>query len=88
MVKAQRTGGHTVARYVEKIGRVGETRTVETGKYFTLEVDYVTAGGVTKTLSLAHCEADVLRVALQDAIGGMPEDRRKRSFFASLRRKR
>lgn len=77
-----------LGRYVEKIGRIGETRTVETGKYFTLEVDYVTAGGVSKTLTLAHSDADWLRAAIVDALDGLPEERRKRSFFASLRRNR
>lgn len=77
-----------LGRYVEKIGRIGETRTIETGKYFTLEVDYVTAGGVSKTLKLAHSDAARLAVAIDSEFAALPEERRKRSFFASLRRNR
>jgi hypothetical protein len=75
-------------RYMEKIGRIGDVRTVETGKYFTLEVDYVTAGGISKTLTLAHSDAAWLGSTIHDALTELPEERRKRSFFASLRRKR
>lgn len=77
-----------MTRYVEKIGRIQAARTIETGKYFTLEIDYVTAGGVTKTLSVPHYEADLLRVSLHNEIDDIPEERRKRSFFASFHRRR
>lgn len=75
-------------KHVENIARVTEARTVDTGKYFTLEVDYVTAGGVSKCLKLAHGDADWLRVLLTNEFDAMPADRKRRSFFASLRRKR
>lgn len=75
-------------RHTERVARVGETRTVDTGEYFVIEVDYVTEGGITKTLTLAHGDADALRVNLINAMDAMEPEARKRSFFASLRRKR
>jgi hypothetical protein len=59
---------------------------VESGSYFTLEVDYVTASGIRKTLVLPHSVGESLRAALEDEIAAMPAERRKRSFFASLKR--
>jgi hypothetical protein len=75
-------------RHAEKVSRVGESRSVETGSFYTLEVDYVTMGGVRKTLVLPHCVAESLRAALADEFETMPEERRKRSFFASFKRNR
>jgi hypothetical protein len=63
-------------------------RTVEADGYFTLEVDYVTEGGITKTLRLAHIDADTLRAALNGEFDSMEPEERKRSFFASGRRSR
>lgn len=75
-------------RHAEKVSRVSESRSVETGSYYTLEVDYVTMGGVRKTLVLPHCVAESLRAALVDEIEAMSDERRKRSFFASFKRNR
>lgn len=74
-------------RHAEKISQVTDSRVVETGKFYTIEVDYVTAGGVRKTLVMPHCVADRVRVAIASEIEIMPEERRKRSFFASFKRK-
>jgi hypothetical protein len=75
-------------KHPERVSRVVGGRTVETDGYFTLEVDYVTEGGVAKTLTLAHIDADALRVALVSQFENMEPEERKRSFFASGRRKR
>jgi hypothetical protein len=61
---------------------------VETGSYYTLEVDYVTMGGVRKTLVLPHCVAESLRAALAGEFEEMSDERRRRSFFASFKRNR
>jgi hypothetical protein len=73
-------------RHAEKVARVTEARTVESGSYFTFEVDYVTAGGVRKTLVLPHSVGESLRATLTDEVDAMPAERRKRSFFASMKR--
>lgn len=75
-------------RHIENIGRVTESRLVAGPKYATVEIDYVTAGGVQKTLKLAHGEAEQIRAAIGGALDIMPEGVRKGSFFASLKRKR
>lgn len=75
-------------KHAEKVARFIEARTVETGKYYTIEVDYVTAGGVSKVLTIAHGDADWLRVLLINEFDYMEPEKRKRSFFNSLRRKR
>lgn len=74
--------------HAEKVARITDSRAVETGKFYTIEVDYVTAGGIKKTLVMPHCLADQLRASIIGEIEMMPEDHRKRSFFASFRRKR
>lgn len=75
-------------KHTERVAKVGEARTVETGDFYTIEVEYVTAGGVRKVLTLAHGDADRLRVALVGEFDSMEPEARQRSFFASLRRKR
>lgn len=75
-------------KHTENVGRVGEARTVTGQRYDTIEVDYVTASGITKTLRLAHGDADRLRAAIIGEIELMEPEHRKRSFFNSLRRKR
>lgn len=75
-------------RHTEHVGAVTESRTVDAGEYFVIEIDYVTEGGIRKTLRLPHGEADKLRVALIGEIDAMEPEARKRSFIASLRRKR
>jgi hypothetical protein len=75
-------------RHVEHVNRIGEARTVDSGKYYTIEVDYVTASGIKKTLRLAHGDADWLRMRIVSEFEDMPEENRKRSFWASLKRKR
>jgi anion-transporting ArsA/GET3 family ATPase len=75
-------------RHAERVAGITDSRTVETGDYDTIEVDYVTEGNVTKTLRLPHCLASQLRSALADELDAMTEERRKVSFPASLKRKR
>lgn len=75
-------------RHVEKVGRVTESRMIPGPKYVTFEIDYVTAGGVKKTLKLAHSEADAIRAAIMGELESMPAAVRTGSFFNSLRRKR
>lgn len=75
-------------RHNENVKRVTDCRVVDTGKFVTFEFDYETAGGVKKTLRLAHCDADRLRVAVAGEYEVMDPAKRKRSFFASLRRQR
>jgi hypothetical protein len=75
-------------RHTERVGQVTETRAVEGPEFFTIEVDYVTEGGVRKTLALAHNDADMLRARLVDMFETMEPETRKRSFMASIRRKR
>ncbi|MFI8830579.1 hypothetical protein ACIGPN_06075 [Streptomyces afghaniensis] len=70
------------------MARIGEARIVQGEAYDTIEIDYETAGGIRKTLRLAHGDADILRVRIVGEIEGMEPERRKRSFLASLRRKR
>jgi hypothetical protein len=75
-------------RHAEKIGRITEARTIDSGGYYTIEVDYVTTGGVKKTLVMPHCIADIMRVSIIGEIECMTDEARKRSFFASFKRKR
>jgi hypothetical protein len=75
-------------RHVENVGRVSESRLVPGSKYLTIEIDYTTAGGVKKTLKLAHSEADAIRAAIMGELEVVPPKARAGSFFASLRRKR
>lgn len=73
-------------RHAEKVAKVTVVRTVETGSYYTLEVDYVTASGIRKTLVMPHSVAESVRASLADEVEAMPLERRKRSFFASMKR--
>lgn len=75
-------------RHVENIGRISESRLIPGPKYVTIEVDYTTAGGVKKTLKLAHGEAEQIRAAIVAELDVMPPAARKGSFFNSLKRKR
>lgn len=75
-------------KHTERVARIGDARTVETDGYFTIEVDYVTEGGVHMTLRLAHADADTLRTRLEGETDSMEPEARKRSFMASLRRQR
>jgi hypothetical protein len=75
-------------RHVENVGRITESRLIAGPKYATVEIDYTTAGGVSKTLRLAHGEAEMIRAAIVDELESMPEGARRGSFFASLKRKR
>lgn len=75
-------------RHVENIGRIAAARLVPGPKYVTIELDYTTAGGVKKTMKLAHGEAEQIRAAITAELDDMPPGARKASFFASLRRKR
>jgi hypothetical protein len=75
-------------RHQEKVARITDFRAVDTGRFVTIEVDYTTAGGVTKTLVMPHCLADQMRVAIVSEFESMPEEKRTRSFWASLKRKR
>jgi hypothetical protein len=74
-------------RHTENVKQVTDWRAVDTGKYVTVEVDYTTASGIKKTLRLPHCVADTMRVAIVSEFEGMEDDKRKRSFWASLRRR-
>jgi hypothetical protein len=75
-------------RHIENIKQVTDSRLVAGPKFATVEIDYTTAGGIKKTLRLAHGDADQVRVAIISELESMPEPVRKRSFWASLRRKR
>jgi hypothetical protein len=75
-------------RHTENVRNITDYRAVDTGKYVTFEFDYVTTGGVKKTLKLAHCEADRIRAAVLGEIEMMGPERQRKSFWASLRRKR
>jgi hypothetical protein len=75
-------------RHIENIGRVTEGRLNAGPKYASVEIDYVTAGGIQKTLKIAHGEAEQIRALIGEALDVMPERVRKGSFFASLKRNR
>lgn len=75
-------------RHIENVGRVSESRLVPGPKFVSLEIDYTTAGGVKKTLKLAHGEAEQLKSAILAELEMMPPPARKASFFNSLKRKR
>jgi hypothetical protein len=75
-------------RHTENVKQVTDWRAVDTGKYVTVEVDYVTASGIKKTLRLPHCVADAMRVAIVSEFESLDDDKRTRSFWASLRRNR
>lgn len=75
-------------RHVENIRRVTDSRLVAGPRFATVEIDYTTAGGINKTLRLAHGDADQIRAAIISELETMPEPVRKRSFWASLKRKR
>jgi hypothetical protein len=77
-----------VITHTESVGRILAARRIEGDDYDSFEIDYTTPGGIRKTLRLAHGDADRLRVLVTGEIEDMPEERRKRSFLASLRRKR
>jgi hypothetical protein len=75
-------------KHPERIARIGEARTVSGEAYDVIEVDYVTEGGIAKTLRLAHGDADRLRAALIGEFDSMDPEHRERSFMNSLRRQR
>lgn len=75
-------------RHAEKVARITDSRTVNSGAYDTIEVDYVTTGGVKKSLILPHCIADHMRASIIGEFECMSDERRRRSFFASFKRKR
>ena len=75
-------------RHIENVGRVSAARLVPGPKFASIEVDYTTAGGVNKTLKLAHGEAEQIRAAIVAEFAQMPPKARAGSFFASLKRKR
>jgi hypothetical protein len=75
-------------RHAENVRQITDYRAVDTGKFVTFEFDYVTASGVKKTLRLAHCDADRMRALIVGECEAMDDSKRKRSFWASLRRKR
>jgi len=75
-------------KHPERVASIGEARVISGEAYDMIEVDYATEGGISKTLRLAHCEADQLRALLISQLDGMEPERRKFSFFNSLRRKR
>lgn len=75
-------------RHTERVASFTEARTVDTGEFLTIEVDYVTEGGVSKTLRMAHSDAAALRVFIVNEIDDMSLEVRERSWIASLRRKR
>ncbi len=75
-------------KHPENIKHVADVTLEETGDYYTVCIDVVTVGGITKVLRIPHADADRLRVLLIDCVEGMDEQRRKSSFLASLRRKR
>jgi hypothetical protein len=75
-------------RHVENIGRISTARLVPGPKYVTIEIDYMTEGGVSKTLKLAHGDAEDVRGLIGRALDSMPALPRRGSFFASLKRAR
>ncbi|MGX1133224.1 hypothetical protein RKD49_005414 [Streptomyces glaucescens] len=75
-------------RHPENVDCVTQVRTVDTGDYVTFEFDYTTASGIKKTLRIPHSEVDKVRVAIAGEYDCMGKDKQRRSFFASLRRKR
>jgi hypothetical protein len=80
--------GGEIMRHVENIARVTDSRLIAGPRFATVEIDYTTAGGVQKTLKLAHGDADQIRACIISELETMPEPVRRRSFWASLRRKR
>lgn len=75
-------------KHPERVASIGEGRTVAGDDFAVIEVDYVTEGGIRKTLRLAHSDADKLRVMLIGELDAMDPEVRKASFMASARRKR
>ncbi len=75
-------------KHPERVAAIGEARTVPSEDYAMIEIDYVTEGGIRKTLRLAHADADKLRVAIVGELESIPDGVRQASFMASARRKR
>lgn len=75
-------------RHREAVEKISDWRAVETGEYYTVEIDYTTASGIKKTLVMPHGIADAMRMAIVSEFECMTDEVRKRSFWASLRRKR
>lgn len=73
-------------KHHEEIKKVVDSKVVQTGDHYTFEIEVVTAGGITKVLRIPHSEANWLRALITDEENFMPDEERKRSFFASIRR--
>lgn len=75
-------------KHNERVASIGDSRTIAGEDFDYVEVDYVTEGGIRKTLRLPLSDAGDLRTQLAKQIDGMEPERRKRSFMASLKRAR
>lgn len=74
-------------RHRDDVLKVEAVRTVPEGDTFVFEIDVTTAGNIRKTLRVRHCDASNLASMITDETDAMPVEDRKRSFFASMRRK-
>lgn len=74
-------------RHDESIQTITETRVVPTKDFLTFEIDYVTPGGIHKTLHIAHHAADRIRNAVVSAVEAMPPAARAHSLTKSAQRK-
>ena len=70
-------------KHAENVDRIKEARAVAAGEAVMIEIDYVTPGGITKTMRLPFRQASRVRGLIMDAIQTVPMDDRKRLMLAS-----
>lgn len=61
-------------RHDERVGAVERVRPVVTDGGLIMEIDYLTEGGIRKTLKLPHDDARKLKVALAVHMSEAPAD--------------
>ena len=69
-------------KHAENVDQVKAARAVEAGDVFMIEIDYVTPGGIVKTMCLPFRQASRLRGLVMDAMQAISLEERQRSFFS------
>ncbi|MEU0245138.1 hypothetical protein ABZ192_12535 [Streptomyces sp. NPDC006235] len=71
-------------RHTEEASEVVGVRLDTSEEVAMLELDYVTPGGIRKTLRVRHTDAFKVRSGIAEVFDEMDPEARKRSSFASL----
>jgi hypothetical protein len=75
-------------KHAVDVDKVVRATLVETGGFFTIEVEVLCPGSIKKVLRIPHDEASFLESLVHTELGTLTDEERKHSFFASIRRDR